>query len=361
MLKHAYPQKRSQEQPAQPAAATPFQAHTKANSPEITKLDAALRPTNFAEYLGQTKLKKNLQVFLKAAQKRQEPLEHTLFYGPPGLGKTTLANVLAQELKVNLKVISGPVLEKAGDLAALLTNLKPHDLLFIDEIHRLRLPVEEVLYSAMEDFVLDLILGKGPAAKTLRLKVAPFTLVGATTKFAGLSGPLRNRFGQTFRLEFYSIPELTEILLRSARLLKVQTTAKVAEKIARASRGTPRIANRLLRRLRDFAEVEHNGAITEEVVTQGLAKLEVDPIGIDYLDRKILEILTQKFGGQPVGLSTLAAALSEEAETIETIIEPFLLQHGLIERTPRGRLATPRAFEFLGLNPKVLKCSNRTA
>lgn len=320
-----------------------------ANSAELSQFDATLRPKTFAEYAGQTKLKKNLQVFLKAAQQRQEPLEHTLFYGPPGLGKTTLASILAHELKVNLKIISGPVLEKAGDLAAILTNLKPYDLLFIDEIHRLRLPIEEVLYSAMEDFVLDLILGKGPAAKMLRLKVAPFTLVGATTKFAGLSGPLRNRFGQTFRLEFYSSAELTEILQRSANLLKVKIAPAAAQRVALAGRGTPRIANRLLRRLRDFAEVEHAGEITEEVVQKGLVKLGLEATGLDHADRQILEILAQKFGGRPIGLTTLAAAANEEKETIENIIEPFLLQRGLIERTPRGRVATEQAFKFLGL------------
>jgi len=328
-----------------------------ADGAELAQFDTALRPTSLAEYVGQTDLKKNLSVFLAAAKKRGEPLEHSLFYGPPGLGKTTLANVIATELGVNIKITSGPALERPGDLAAILTSLEVGDVLFIDEIHRLRTVVEEVLYTAMEDFAIDLVLGKGPGAKTMRLDVKPFTLLGATTKMSGLSAPLRDRFGSTFRLDFYTPAEIGDILHRSAGLLGVGIAPAAAERLAKSARATPRIANRLLRRMRDFAEVNHAGEITEVVVAEGLAALGVDERGLDEHDRRVLSCLAETFAGEPVGLSTLAASCAEEESTIEEVIEPFLLQCGLLQRTPRGRQATAAAYMHLVL-PAPKKSKN---
>jgi len=329
---------------------------TKPTSDEFSQFDASLRPQNFEHYIGQSDLKKNLKVFLAAAKKREEPLEHVLFYGPPGLGKTTLATVLANEMGVNLRITSGPALEKAGDLAAILTNLQPGDILFIDEIHRLKTVVEEVLYSAMEDFAIDLVLGKGPSAKMMRLNIPKFTLVGATTKFSGLSSPLRDRFGSVFRLNFYENSEIEKILDRSAQILKIKIQKEACQILAKSTRATPRIANRLLRRMRDFAQINHDGEIHLEVVAQGLRDLGVDELGLDAHDRRILETLIRKFAGGPVGLSTLAAATSEEMSTIEEVIEPFLLQLGFISRTPRGRVATESAWRHLGIDlPENIK------
>lgn len=337
-------------QTSKPKTKTSRIVEKEADNEDLAKFDSALRPSSFAEYIGQQELRKNLQVFLTAAKQRNEALEHTLFYGPPGLGKTTLAHVLSNELGVNLRITSGPALERPGDLAAILTNLRPRDILFIDEIHRLKTVVEEVLYTAMEDFAIDLVLGKGAGAKTMRLDIPRFTLVGATTKFSGLSAPLRDRFGSVFRLDFYNNQEIEKILHRSAKLLKVKLDESACACLAKSTRATPRIANRLLRRMRDFAEVNHAGVITHDVVDQSLKALGVDELGLDAHDRRILEILITKFGGGPVGLSTLAAATSEEAETIETVVEPFLLQLGFLSRTPRGRVATDAAYQHLGMS-----------
>ena len=309
----------------------------------------SLRPRRLAEYIGQKKAKENLKVFVQAALNRGEALDHVLLYGPPGLGKTTLAGIIANELGVNFRITSGPAIERSGDLAALLTNLGERDVLFIDEIHRLSRSVEEVLYSAMEDFALDIIIGKGPSARSIRLDIAPFTLVGATTKAGALAAPLRDRFGVISRLEYYEPQELMLIIERAAEILKISIEKRGAEKLANRSRGTPRVANRLLKRVRDFAQVEGASTITAEIADAALDRLEVDRIGHDHTDRRMLLTMIQKFAGGPVGLETLAAAISEESDTIEDVYEPYLLQLGFINRTPRGRVVTRLAYEHLGV------------
>ncbi len=310
--------------------------------------ETTLRPKILDEFIGQDRVKQNLKVFIKAARMRKEPLDHILFCGPPGLGKTTLSTIIANELVVNIKATSGPVLERVGDLAAILTNLSDRDILFIDEIHRMPRAVEEVLYPAMEDFTLDVIIGQGPNARTLKLNLPRFTLIGATTRTGLLSSPLRDRFGVIFRLDFYTPQELMQIVNRSSRLLKVEIEEEAALEIAKRSRGTPRIANRLLRRVRDFAQVKGDGIIDLDITRKSLASLDIDNYGLDELDRKLLNTLIDKFNGGPVGIETLAAALREDKETIEDVYEPYLLQEGFIERTARGRLATTLAYKHLG-------------
>lgn len=319
--------------------------------PEEENYETGLRPRTLQEYVGQQKAKQNLQVFIDAARNRQEALDHVLFFGPPGLGKTTLANIIAQEMGVSIKSTSGPVIEKAGDLAAVLTNLEEGDVLFIDEIHRLSPVVEEILYPAMEDYQLDIMIGQGPSARTIKLDIPRFTLVGATTRAGLLSSPLRDRFGVISRLEFYSNTELTTIVKRSAGILGIQIDAKGAAEIARRSRGTPRIVNRLLRRVRDFAEVEGDGTITLELADHSLQRLEVDNQGLDFMDRLLLLSIIDKFAGGPVGLDTLAASIGEERDTIEDVIEPYLIQQGFLNRTPRGRVATALCFRHFQRTP----------
>jgi Holliday junction DNA helicase RuvB len=322
-------------------------------------LDRAIRPARLAEYVGQGAMREQMEIFIRAAGARAEALDHVLIFGPPGLGKTTLAHIVASELGVNLRHTSGPVLERAGDLAALLTNLEPRDVLFVDEIHRLAPVVEEVLYPAMEDFQLDIMIGEGPAARSIKLDLPPFTLVGATTRTGLLTAPLRDRFGIVQRLEFYSVDELVAIVERSAEILRVPMEPKGAREIARRSRGTPRIANRLLRRVRDFAQVKSDGRITAEVAAKAMDLLKVDGNGFDVMDRELLRTLIEKFDGGPVGVESMAAAIGEERGTIEDVLEPYLIQQGFLMRTPRGRLATRSAYQHFGLEPPPRTRSDR--
>lgn len=332
-----------------------YDSRQRAVTPELTEddlvFDRSLRPKRLDDYLGQTKVKESLSIIIEAARQRKEPADHILFSGPPGLGKTTLASVVANELNANIRITSGPAIARTGDLAAILSNIEEGDVLFIDEIHRMNRMVEEVLYPAIEDFALDIVVGKGPAARTLRLDLPRFTLIGATTRTGLLTGPLRDRFGVAFRLAFYTPEELASIVRRSASLLGVGIQDEGALEIARRSRGTPRLANRLLKRVRDWAQVRGDGVITEDVAAEALSFFEVDCLGLDAVDNRILELLCVQFSGRPVGLSTLASALAEDPETVEDVYEPYLMQQGLIMRTPKGRQATPRAFEHIGVEP----------
>jgi len=318
-------------------------------SPNEEAVERALRPQRLAEYVGQAKIREQLEIFITAARNRNESLDHVLLFGPPGLGKTTLAHIVAHEMGVHLRQTSGPVLERPGDLAALLTNLERNDVLFIDEIHRLSPVVEEILYPALEDFQIDIMIGEGPAARSIKIDLPPFTLVGATTRAGMLTNPLRDRFGIVARLEFYTEDELTSIVARSGRLLQAQLEDEGAREIARRARGTPRIANRLLRRVRDFAEVRENGRISQGVADRALGMLEVDGMGLDVMDRKLLRAVIDRFAGGPVGIDNLAAAIGEERDTLEDVVEPFLIQQGLLQRTPRGRIASPEAYRHFGV------------
>jgi len=314
--------------------------------------EVSLRPKTLNEYIGQTKVKENMKVYIEAAKKRNEPLDHILLYGPPGLGKTTLASIISTEMNTNIRITSGPAIEKPGDLAALLTNLSPNDVLFIDEIHRLNRSVEEILYPALEDYNLDIIIGKGPSARSIRLELPKFTLIGATTRAGSLTTPLRDRFGIMHRLELYDAEQLNTIVTRSAKILGVDIDEKGSMEIARRSRGTPRIANRLLKRVRDYAAVLGDGTITEEIAKIALEKLEIDELGLDNIDRKILKTIILSYSGGPVGIETLSSTIGEETETIEDVYEPYLLQMGFLSRTPRGRIATPNAYKHLGIEYK---------
>lgn len=316
---------------------------------EEESLDRAIRPKYLDEYIGQPQVREQMKIFIQAAKQRSDALDHVLIFGPPGLGKTTLANIVANEMNVNLRTTSGPVLEKAGDLAAMLTNLEPNDVLFIDEIHRLSPVVEEILYPAMEDYQLDIMIGEGPAARSIKIDLPPFTLIGATTRAGSLTSPLRDRFGIVQRLEFYRVEDLEYIVSRSAKFLGLDLSKEGAFLIAKRSRGTPRIANRLLRRVRDYADVKSKGVIDERIASQALDMLDVDNEGFDYMDRKLLLAIIEKFMGGPVGLDNIAAAIGEERETIEDVLEPFLIQQGYIQRTPRGRIATPHAYRHFGI------------
>ncbi|HFU7086627.1 TPA: Holliday junction branch migration DNA helicase RuvB [Bacillus cereus] len=321
---------------------------------EDADLEYSLRPQTLRQYIGQDKAKHNLEVFIEAAKMREETLDHVLLYGPPGLGKTTLANIIANEMGVNVRTTSGPAIERPGDLAAVLTALQPGDVLFIDEIHRLHRSIEEVLYPAMEDFCLDIVIGKGPSARSVRLDLPPFTLVGATTRAGALSAPLRDRFGVLSRLEYYTVDQLSEIVERTAEVFEVAIDSLAALEIARRARGTPRIANRLLRRVRDFAQVRGNGTVTMEITQMALELLQVDKLGLDHIDHKLLLGIIEKFRGGPVGLETVSATIGEESHTIEDVYEPYLLQIGFLQRTPRGRIVTPLAYEHFGMEmPKI--------
>jgi len=317
--------------------------------PEDSKLDQTLRPKRFDDFIGQERVKANLRILIEAARGRGEALDHVLLYGPPGLGKTTLANVIANEMEVNIRVTSGPAIERAGDLAAILTNLRQGDVLFVDEVHRLGHVVEEILYPAMEDYALDIVIGKGPSARSIRLKLPRFTIIGATTRLALITSPLRARFGAVYRLDFYDPEAMLAIVRRSAAILKVEIDDGGVEEISRRARGTPRVANRLLKRVRDYAQVRADGRITREIAQTALALLEVDDLGLDDIDRKVLRTIIEKFDGGPVGLDTIAAAISEEADTIMDVYEPYLLQLGFLARTPRGRVATRHAYEHLDI------------
>jgi Holliday junction DNA helicase RuvB len=313
------------------------------------RMDQALRPKMLDDLIGQDRVKENLGILIEAARQRSEPLDHVLFYGPPGLGKTTLAHILANEMSVNIKITSGPAIERPGDLAAILTNLRAGDVLFIDEVHRLGRVIEEVLYPAMEDFALDIVIGKGPSARSIRLKLPRFTVIGATTRLALVTAPLRARFGAVYRLDFYDIPAMHQIVARAARVLNVTADTDGVDEIAQRGRGTPRVALRLLRRVRDFAEVRADGVITRNVSREALDLLDVDPLGLDDMDRRVLRTIIENYRGGPVGLSTIAASISEEPDTVMDVVEPYLLQLGFLERTPQGRVATERAYQHLGL------------
>jgi Holliday junction DNA helicase RuvB len=322
-------------------------------SPDEVAFEKSLRPKKLADYIGQDKVKDNLSIFMAAAKKRNEPIEHVLLHGCPGLGKTTLAHIIANEMGSNIKITSGPAIEKTGDLAAILTNLANGDILFIDEIHRLNKVIEEILYPAMEDFALDIVIGKGPSARILRLDLPKFTLIGATTRVSLISSPLRDRFGVNFRLDFYKDEDIEKIISRNAHILNIEVDDDACTQIAKRARKTPRVANRLLKRVRDFAQVKGNGKISLELANDALSKLDIDQLGLDEIDRKILLVIAEKFSGGPVGLNTLAAAIGEEMDTIEDIYEPFLMQLGFLSRTPRGRTVTKLGYEHLGIKPMI--------